>query len=207
MATVGILAFGSLITDRGDEIDSLIEECRDAVTPFNVEFGRYSRKKRGGAPTLVPVTKSGRPVKAKVFVLKEGVSHRCATDVLWRRETGTKDKKKRYPALRTPRAVRVKPLRDFAGVDMVLYTDFYASGKLRNPTPRNLARRAIQSVRTAPLEQDGISYLIAAKHAGVRTPLTHAYETEVLRQTQTDSLEDALQQAKASPNQGMQPTK
>ncbi|MEK6699469.1 MAG: hypothetical protein AABZ10_10580 [Nitrospirota bacterium] len=193
---VGILAFGSLISDPGDEIAPLITKRLNVSTPFSVEFGRYSGKTRGGAPTLVPVTKGGDPVDATILVLKNGVTERDSVNMLWRRETRTKDKKSTYQARRTRRAVRVKALRDFAGLDVILYTDFYASGKIRNPKPRNLARRAIKSVRTAPDGNDGISYLIVARSAGVETPLSKAYAEEIMKQTSTASLEKALAKAK-----------
>ena len=51
---VGILAFGSLIHDPGSELKPKIAMRTRGMTPFGVEYGRYSSKTRGGAPTLVP---------------------------------------------------------------------------------------------------------------------------------------------------------
>ncbi len=60
----GILAFGSLIDDPGQEILD-VENCRiDCETPFNVEFARKSGKTRSYAPTLIPVEQGGKKVKA-----------------------------------------------------------------------------------------------------------------------------------------------
>jgi hypothetical protein len=51
---IGILAFGSLIDDPGEEIANVISGDPIIVeTPFPVEYGRFSLS-RGGAPTLVP---------------------------------------------------------------------------------------------------------------------------------------------------------
>jgi hypothetical protein len=43
---------------------------------------------------------------------------------------------------------------------------------------------------------DGITYLINAIHCGIDTPLTSEYKAEILKQTVTLTLEDALKQAK-----------
>ena len=75
---VGIIAFGSLIDDPGTELEAAIVGRKPGVmTPFRVEFARSSVK-RGGAPTLVPVTKGGSPVPATILVLN--VSEREAMD-------------------------------------------------------------------------------------------------------------------------------
>ncbi|QEX18085.1 hypothetical protein FRZ44_33890 [Hypericibacter terrae] len=47
--TVGILAYGSLIDDPGEEIaGAIIRMTADILTPFSIEFARRSRS-RGGA--------------------------------------------------------------------------------------------------------------------------------------------------------------
>ena len=52
--TIGILAYGSLISSPGDEIASATTETiKNVQTPFRVEFARTSTS-RAGAPTLVP---------------------------------------------------------------------------------------------------------------------------------------------------------
>src|SRR3974390_1615316 len=81
---LGILAFGSLIDDPGDEIEAaLVGRKRNVLTPFGVEFARQSMK-RGGAPTLVPVQRGGSPVRAQILLVN--VSEQEAKDRLWRRE-------------------------------------------------------------------------------------------------------------------------
>jgi len=69
---IGILAYGSLITHPGQEIESVLDHViPDVMTPFPVEYARKSGT-RDGAPTLVPVPiGGGTPVKAVVLVLKK----------------------------------------------------------------------------------------------------------------------------------------
>ena len=52
-SAVGILAYGSLIADPGVEIGPLIVRRIDTLTPFPVEYARFSAT-RGGRPTAVP---------------------------------------------------------------------------------------------------------------------------------------------------------
>ena len=193
---VGILAFGSLIHDPGPEIGCLVIKRIKVRTPFAVEFARYSRGTRAGAPTLSPVIRGGAPVDAMILMFRHGTIFEQAADMLWRRETGNIGTGKTYPAARTPRAVRVRMLRNFAGVSEVLYTDFYQRGKIRRPNPKMLARRAIASVKDSERGRDGISYLIGVIQVGVLTPLTNDYRNEILRLTQSGSLSSALKALK-----------
>ena len=65
----------------------------------------------------------------------------------------------------------------------------YAGVQIRNPNPnpKNLAIRAIRSVKVSIAKRkpgkDGISYLIKVKKSGVITPLTDEYEKKILRRT------------------------
>src|SRR5437879_3953752 len=98
MNHVGILAYGSLQDNPGREIEMATCRVIDNIrTPFRVEFARKSRR-RGGAPTLVPVTEGGGVVKARILVLRGEVSEHEAMDMLWRRETDKVDTKRRYTA-------------------------------------------------------------------------------------------------------------
>jgi hypothetical protein len=64
------VAYGSLISDPGDEIRSTtIETKKGVITPFKVEFARKSRSRKG-APTLVPVEQGGAQVSAWRWVKK-----------------------------------------------------------------------------------------------------------------------------------------
>ena len=59
ISMIGVLAYGSLITDPGSELVAItLAVTKDVLTPFSVEFARKSRK-RCGAPTLVPVDHGG----------------------------------------------------------------------------------------------------------------------------------------------------
>ena len=138
-------------------------------------------------------------MNAKVLVLQEGTSCEAAKDMLWRRETGNIGTRKKYPAARTPRAVRVRTLMNFAGAAKVLYTDFYHRGKIRRPNPVTLARRAIASVTGAKKNKDGISYLIGVIEAHVSTQLTNDYRSEILRITGKKSLAAALRAIQRAP--------
>ena len=93
-AKLGILAYGSLIDDPGDEIKALTAGRITGVeTPFNVEFARKSRL-RADAPTLIRVEQNGSKVPAAIIVLKPEVAIESAQDILYRRETdrvGTND--------------------------------------------------------------------------------------------------------------------
>jgi hypothetical protein len=192
MKKIGILAFGSLIRDPGEELRPLkIEPPIKTKTPFGVEYGRYSSKTRGGAPTLVPHPK-GKPVDAKILVLNASVSVKDATDMLWRRESGEKDKTKSYPAGETPNSVQVRTVRDLEGVEIVLYTDFLDAGKIARPNADDLAMAAIESVAKAKSGKDGITYLAEAIDDGVNTPLTEHYAAAILAKIDSAPLKEAL---------------
>lgn len=181
---VGILAYGSVIACPGPEIAPLIARKISVRTPFPVEFAKYSRK-RCGAATVTP-SPLGASVETKVLVLKEGVSVKDAKDLLWKRETDQMGSDKSYSENRSRKAVRVRTISGLAGVGTVVYTDFYAGAKIRNPNPnpKNLAIRANRSVKVSIAKRkpgkDGISYLIKVKKSGVITPLTDEYEKEIL---------------------------
>ncbi len=111
---IGILAYGSLINDPGDEINPLITERISCITPFNVEYARKS-KSRDFAPILVPVEIGGSAVKAIILVLDNSISLEEVEDMLWRRETREADKTKKYKKKLNPgkNSVQVKILENF----------------------------------------------------------------------------------------------
>ncbi len=193
---IGIFGFGSLIADPGEELAAATIEEVQAETPFAIEYGHSSTHTRAGAPTLVPVKSGGARAMATIFVLKDSISDQEAANILYRRETRQIGSGKVYkrPANPGPNNVLVESCPNVAGVEKVLYTDFADSGKLVNPTAKQLAELAIGSARSAevPDGMDGISYLMNAKKAGIITPLTADYEKEILRQTGTASLEAAV---------------
>lgn len=188
--TVGILAYGSLISDPRAEIEKARTDIiRDVMTPFHIEFARSSDG-RGGAPTLVPVTSGGAHVKGQVFVMD--VSEAEATDILYRREIAKEEDMTRTykrPAQVTNNSVLVERLTNFAGLDVVLYTQIAAT--ITPLTAEHLAALAIASVAKAPPDLDGISYLINAKKHGIQTALSPAYEAEILKEIQCENLNEA----------------
>ncbi len=185
---VGILAYGSLIDDPGAEIEPAIGKRIDCRTPFRVEFARSS-KTRKGAPTLVPHD-HGAEVAAKVLVVNLSVSE--ATHRLYRRELHKVGEKLLYDPSgdATSNRIVIKTLRQFQGVDTVLYTSIGAN--IDNMNATTLAELAISSARALKDGSDGISYLMNAKKAGVTTLLSDAYEKEIVRMTGGVSLPDAL---------------
>jgi hypothetical protein len=192
---VGILAFGSLIHSPGEEIKAKTVMRMKTTTPFRVEYGRYSGKTRGGAPTLVPHPQ-GSPVVAEILVLDDDITIEETTDMLWRRETGKIGTGETYARGTLPNSVLVERFGDDGCVETVLYTDFNTAGKIDHPTAAELAEHAIQSVTGAPEGKDGITYLADAISCGIETPLTSAYRDEILRRTGTMSLQEALKSAR-----------
>lgn len=191
---IGILAYGSLLEDPGEEIAPLVVERITGVeTPFQIEFFRSSPT-RGGAPTVVPVEDHGASVRGTVLVLDDRVSIELARDLLWRRETRRAGTGERYeqPTDGDPNKMVAEELPNFAGVTVVLYARFGVT--LSEPTPDELAALAIRSAMGEAGRRglDGISYLISLKRQGIVTPLMPAYEQALLASTGAASLEKAL---------------
>jgi hypothetical protein len=192
---IGILAFGSLIDDPGEEIANVISGGPITVeTPFPVEYGRFSLS-RGRAPTLVPHS-SGGEVTARILPLASGCSDKFARDILYRREVYSKDQSREYQRRDGRNDILVETLLNFQGFDMVFYTDFNKEGKCFDLTARKLASAAIESVGRANPGKDGISYLLNNIRNGIITPLTPEYETSVLAMTGASSLEESLEISK-----------
>ena len=188
---MGTLAFGSLINDPGDELKTKIVFRIKTQTPFTVEYGRYSGKTRGGAPTLVP-HRGGSTVSAEILVLDNEVTVVETRNMLWRRERRRIGTMEEYSEATGPNSVLVRSLDDDPCVGTILFTDFPNAGKIAEPKADELAQRAIRSVEAANEGMDGISYLINAMQCGIETPLTQAYRDEILRQANSPTLEEAL---------------
>jgi hypothetical protein len=199
---LGILAYGSLINEPGEEIAAAtVEIIRDAITtPFPVEFARSSHI-RAGAPTLVPVATGGRHIPARIFVLRGDVSDQEAREMLWRRETGKKGSApssfgRSDPG---PNDVVIDEVVDFHGIRKVLYTRIRPN--IDPLTPQHLAELALRSAcctKVAAKGRDGISYLMAALGNAAHTRLSAAYERELLHRTHAVTLTEALQRMRSS---------
>ena len=194
LMTIGILAYGSLIPNPGEEIEAAtVRRITGVETPFKVEFSRSSRV-RDGAPPLVPVETGGAKVSGVVLVLRKSVSETAAQDMLYRRERNRVGSDDVYTDLDGGNidSAFLACLHHFAGLRVVFHAAFRAN--IEKPLPKMLARLAIASAATpsGASERDGISYLSAAKQSGIVTPLMAGYEREVLLQTGGGDLEKAL---------------
>ena len=187
---IGVLAYGSLITDPGPELQAVILSRRDGVlTPFAVEYARSSTRRKG-APTLVPVAERGASVLATIFEV--AVSANEAADIVYRRETGKIGTGRIYvgPFDPTPNTVIIERLANFEGFDVVLSTRIGAN--IEPLSADTLATLAVNSAREAAPGKDGITYLMNAMRSGIVTPLTSAYEAAILSQTSARDLGAAL---------------
>jgi hypothetical protein len=193
---IGILAYGSLINDPGDDLDAVIvRRIYGVETPFKVEFARSSQK-RGGGPTLVPVEEGGAEVDAVLLILDNEVPLSHAKTLLWWREKGEKKGTYTHPENPTKNQVVVECLDQFAGLDTVLYTRI--GGNVDPLTSYELAKRAINSVNTenGANGNDGISYLMNAIDNQIVTLLSKDYEKQILDLTDTPDLEHALKRVR-----------
>ena len=195
--TVGILAYGSVIDDPGDEIAPLIVgTTRDLMTPFGIELARASDT-RGGAPTLVPMDSGGMSAPAALLQLRTDL--KTAKDLLYRREIRKIGTGRTYsdPSPDDTKRMRIVTLQEFGGVAHAIYAAFPAN--IVPLSAAELARRAIESVAKADVGKDGVSYLIDAIRNGTKTPLMDAYQQEVLEQTGCLDLASALASIKRRP--------
>lgn len=193
--TIGILAFGSLIDNSGQEISELEIERITCETPFNVEFARTSST-RGNAPTLIPVELGGQKVKAVIIVLSPVTNIDAAKSILWRRELHKTNRTENYTHSDNPslNKVVVKTLTDFMNVHTVLYTSIGCN--IKQPlTSELLADFSISSIlsKAGQEEKDGLRYLLSAKRNGIITALSEGYENQILIKTETKSLEQAIE--------------
>lgn len=192
---IGILAYGSLIDNSGDEISKLEVERIDCETPFNVEFARTSAT-RSNAPTLIPVEIGGRKVKGVVIVLNPEINIDDAKSILWRRELHKTTQTEKYIHSDNPSTnkVVIKEIKNLMTVETVLYTSIGCNIKLPL-TSEILADFAIKSIllKAGQEEKDGLRYLLSARRNGIVTTLSEDYENQILIKTKTNSLEQAIE--------------
>lgn len=190
---VGILAYGSLISNPGPELGPRIRQVVPRETPFRVEFARKSRK-RSWAPTLIPVKSGGAQVQAVLLVLDSSVSTEAATHMLYRREIGKYGKCILYTHRERPdkNHVVIEPLPGDQMASPILYTKI--GENIDEMSPTHLANLAIASAQedAGRCGEDGITYLRNAEIAGIVTPLMSSYKSEILRQTGASTLDDAI---------------
>ncbi len=190
---IGILAYGSLITDPGEELELVtIATTRDVLTPFAVEYARSSRG-REGAPTLVPVVSGGSRVKAWIYEVDADVKTAC--DILYRREIDAIGSGKAYsePGPGDLKRVAIERHIGLSGLHVVLSTKLAQT--ITPLTAERLAELAIDSARKLSDGRDGISYLMNASKSGIETPLSAAYAKEITRRLGVADLAQAVEAA------------
>ena len=214
---VGILAYGSLISDPGEKFkQNRIGTIYDVDTRFRVEFARKSGTEvskpgkimRGGAPTLVPF-KEGKNVKGQVLVVDmclldaakelliretrkekiDDLSEDCITELDVENIKWKEENKK-------DSIVRVMKI-PFEWPENVLVTWIDDNMKLTDISDTKaraelLACNAISSVYKASRRCDGITYLNDAIGNGIETALSLAYRDEILNVTKSKNLCQAL---------------
>ncbi len=191
---IGILAYGSLITHPGHEIESVLDHViPDILTPFPVEYARRSQS-RAGAPTLVPVPiMCGTSVKAAVLVLREEIQLQDAMNRLYRREL---HKEGRSDVVYDDQAQRqagdkviIEPLANVFGLSVVYFTMLNANfleildpNRTEQAKANLLVQAAIESVIQETFDKglDGIQYLADNIVEGVATALTESYVQAIL---------------------------
>jgi len=192
---IGILAYGSLITHPGPEIESVLDHMiPDVLTPFPVEYARRSQS-RAGAPTLVPVPfDCGTPVKAVVLVLKKYTRKKKAQNFLYRRELHKEGDPKVFYDDQVQRQKRdalvIETMKNQFGLSVIYYTalkpnftEILDTKLTQEQKAELLARAAIDSLtqETYGKGMDGIQYLADNIEAGVVTTLTEPYEQAIVK--------------------------
>lgn len=193
---VGIIAFGSLLTNPGWEIAAATAyHAHGLVSPFPVEFARSSRN-RDGAPTLVPCD-AGSQVECSVIVLEDGMVLEEARDLLFRRERDRVGSGETC----TPRWQAWLPIqRGFGPTEVSIYTAL--PGEIQPLTAEHLATLAVTSAQAlaGKAKRDGITYLADALDHGIKTPLTDQYKEEILKLLGASTLRDAWESCTATQN-------
>jgi hypothetical protein len=210
---VGILAYGSLLSNPGRELAQWLDTSPIRVeTPFRVEFARSSEH-RAGAPTLVPISgPHGSPVSASILVLKDWPEGRTSKKIeeveamLYRRERGRDgDLNDRYDDKRQrscrdgiviERSYQLQvPLVLYATLPPNLLPVLDPQGRATKDVANELARRAVKSLNkeTFASRRDGIAYLADVINCGISTPLTQPFKEAILLQTGANTLEEARQ--------------
>jgi hypothetical protein len=193
MTKIGILAFGSIITDPGSEIEEATDrKFSEIETDFKIEFSRTSEK-RAGAPTLA-VHEAGSTVLATLFVLNDGISCNEAKNILFRRETNKVGNTESI--YRVTNWMEIKESKASNLCDVILYASMIPN--IDSPTAKELATLAVKSSKdksnhSSEKRRDGIQYLYDVKRLGIKTPMMKAYELEILKLLQVETLEEAIQ--------------
>lgn len=192
---MAILAYGSLLSEPGEELAGLLgEQIDDMETPFPIELARACSC-RDRAPTLAPVERGGASVRGALLLASPSASESALIDALWRRETRTERRdEETSPDGKDLLIRRAQSLEEAHGLKRVFYAHLKAN--IDDRRPEHLAEMAIESARAeaGQRREDGIAYLIDLKAEGISTPLLPAYENEILRRVEVNTLEAAREQ-------------
>ncbi len=119
-------------------------------------------------------------------------------DRLWRREVNKVGSGGHYVhrAKPGPHTLIIDRHEKLEGLAVVFSARFPAT--ILPLTAEHLAQLAIKSACELGNGRDGITYLINAKRNGITTPLSDAYEREILRRMEARNLTEALGKIRAS---------
>jgi hypothetical protein len=180
---LAILAYGSLLAHPGPFFGKHMLKLIRCETPFAVEYGGRSARRRGGAPTLVKWP-CGKPVYGGLIVLdlaNQPADLAKARTELAKREGADNGKSK-----------SIKDDLELLGY-RVVYSDFPA--KKNKLTGQSLAEYALSSVAECIRQGhplcNGIRYLAENIEWGVETTLTNEYRNAILKLTGCSGLHRA----------------
>jgi cation transport regulator ChaC len=167
-----IFAYGSLISNLGEDLKNHVVDKIDKESPFKVEYVRKSSS-RGYAPTLTRY-EDGSKVNGMIIVLDLKNEPIKVKEWLRKREE----------------AQNIKYIKtaSYSGFETVLYCEFPQN--IESPSPDELAELAIKSVVTHP-KRNGIKYLYNNMNNKIITPLTNAYKKAILQKTDSKTLKEA----------------
>lgn len=172
---LAVFAYGSLLSDPGEQIAPHIITRIPCPSPWPIEYARRA-KLRGNGPTLV-IHQAGGIVQGKILVLDIRASGLdTLSKWLWEREG-------------QPPRERIKRM-ECNGFGCVLYCDLEPTLRDEELEPGSLAAWAIESVHRSPM-RNAIRYLAQNIEQGIITPLTHAYRDAILRRTGAVDLKEA----------------
>lgn len=178
-SNISIFAYGSLIDNPGEGLKDHIIYSFDCVSPFSVEYARKSSARKG-APVLV-ISEDGGKVHGRILVTDFPIT-----------PENLKQVKELVKEREGAQAENIKTM-EIGNIKEVIYCDIRHN--IENPDGSMLANLAIESVKNCKKEgkqdKNGIKYLINNIKNGIITPLTLVYKNEILRITESSSLEEA----------------
>lgn len=129
----------------------------------------------------------------KAWIHEVDADVKTACDILYRREIDAIGSGKSYsePEPGDLKRVAIERHTGLGGLHVVLSTRL--AQNITPLTAERLADLAIDSARKLKNGRDGITYLMNATKSGIRTPLTTAYASEVMRRLGVADLAQAVE--------------